>query len=120
MTKIFNRSSEKTKRKQLRCNMPEPEVILWSRLQKSLLKGHKFRRQHGIDRYVVDFCCPKAKLVIEIDGDSHFNDESQKYDQIRSDYIQALGIKVVRFTNHEIRRNLDGVIETIEKVLCQN
>ena len=117
MTIIFNRQSDKEKRRQLRDNMPEAEVILWSRLQRKTLRGHKFRRQYGIGRYVVDFYCPKLKLAIEIDGDSHFTDQAQEYDREREAYIQSLGLKVIRFTNLEVRNNLCAVLEAIEKLV---
>lgn len=97
--------------------MPAPEVILWSYLRNKMLAGHRFRRQYGIDRYVVDFYCPKAKLVIEIDGDSHFNEESQEYDRIRDDYVKSLGMHVIRFTNRDVCENLDGVLQKIKKLL---
>jgi len=118
VTVIFNRQSEKEKRRQLRQNMPEAEVILWSHLQGKALRGYKFRRQYGIGRYVVDFYCAKVKLVIEIDGDSHFTDEAEKYDCQREVYIQSLGLKVIRFTNLEIRNNLEQVLEAIEKLVA--
>ena len=117
MTTVFNRQSEKEKRRHLRKNMPETEVILWSCLKKKELDGYKFRRQYGIDRYVVDFYCPKAKLVIEIDGDSHFTDEAAEYDRQREIFIQSLGIRIIRFTNLEIRTNINGVLQAITGVL---
>jgi very-short-patch-repair endonuclease len=69
---LFNRFSDNSKRKELRLNMPKAEVVLWSRLKGKQLKGLKFRRQYGVGPYVVDFCCPELKLVIEVDGGSHF------------------------------------------------
>jgi len=72
MTKIFNRTDEEFKRKILRRNMPQAEVILWSKLRNKALKGYKFRRQYSIERFVIDFYCPQLKLAIEVDGDSHF------------------------------------------------
>ena len=97
--------------------MPAPEVILWAHLRSKMLEGYRFRRQYGIDRYVVDFYCPKAKLALEIDGDSHFNNESQNYDRVRDEYVEALGIRVLRFTNREICENLNGVLQVIQNYL---
>ena len=114
MTVIFNRQSDKEKRRQLRNSMPETEVILWSRLQRKTIRGYKFRRQYGIVRYVVDFYCPTLKLAIEIDGDSHFTDQAQEYDREREAYIQSLGLKVIRFRNLEVRNNLNQVLRVIE------
>lgn len=97
--------------------MPDAEKILWSRLQRKQFFGYRFRRQYGISRYVVDFYCPKAKLVIELDGDSHFNDTAERYDKVREDYIKALGLRVVRFRNDETRKQLMEVLETILNAL---
>ena len=117
MTIIFNRQPDKTKRRQLRQRMPAAEVILWSYLKGKALGGYKFRRQYGIGRYVVDFYCPKAKLVIEIDWDSHFTDDAKEYDRQREAFIHSLGIEVVRFTNLEVCRNMDEVLQRILRVL---
>ena len=114
MTVVFNRQPDREKRRQLRRNMPEAEIILWSHLQRKTLGGYKFRRQYGIGRYVADFYCPKLRLVIEIDGDSHFTDQAEEYDRQREAYIQSLGLKVVRFTNLEVRNNLNEVLQSIE------
>ena len=67
----------------------------------------------SIGRYVVDFYCPSAKLVIELDGESHESKESQKYDKIREDFIKELGLKVIRFKNKDVRENLTQVLDTI-------
>ena len=117
MTNIFNRFSETLKRRRLRRNASEVETILWSCLRKKALGNFKFRRQYGIGRYVVDFYCPSIKLVIEVDGDSHFSSEAQEYDRLREVYILSLGIKIIRFTNLEIQKNIDGVISRIAEEL---
>jgi len=117
MTTIFNKYRERDKRKQLRSVMPVAEKILWSKLRAKQIYGHRFRRQYSIGRYVVDFCCPQANLVIELDGDSHFTNQAQQYDQQRTEYIRSLGMKVIRFTNLEIKENLYGVLDQIVKEL---
>ena len=78
MANIFNRTSEKGKRKQLRKTMPEAEVILWSRLKNKQLAETKFRRQYSVGKYVVDFYCAEKKLAIELDGESHFVEGAQE------------------------------------------
>jgi very-short-patch-repair endonuclease len=117
MTYIFNNHSQKAIRQRLRHQMPAPEVILWSCLKKKTLSGYKFRRQYGIDRYIVDFYCPKAKLAIELDGDSHFTEEAREYDHQRQMFIESLGIKVIRFTNLDICKNLNGALWMIDQAL---
>lgn len=90
------------------------EIILWSKLKNNQINNRKFRRQHGIGNYIVDFFCPEIKLVIEVDGADHFFDEkSEKYDFERQKYLEKQGLKVIRFTNAEIRDNLNGVLEVI-------
>ena len=96
--------------------MPEAEVILWSKLQRKQLGGYKFRRQYGVGRYSVDFYCPKLKLAIEVDGDSHFREDATERDTRRQLYIEQFDVEVVRFTNDDIRSNLDGVLTAIENL----
>ena len=117
MSRIFNWKSNKKIRRKLRNNMPDAEVLLWSELQNKQLKGLKFRRQQGIGPYVVDFYCPEFKLAIELDGDSHFNDEKiYKHDQKRQKYIESFGIKFLRFTNENVYKNLGFVLS---EILCE-
>jgi very-short-patch-repair endonuclease len=80
--------------------------------------GFKLRRQHVIAPYIVDFYCEEAKLVIEIDGDSHADLEQHAYDQRRSAYLHAQGFRVIRFTNEDINLHLAGVLERIVEA-CQ-
>ena len=114
MTSIFNKTSEKAKRRDLRHNMPSPEIILWPHLQNKGMNGYKFRRQYSIVHYVVDFYCPALKLAIELDGDSHFvSDDEVVYDRERQKSIEGLGIRFLRFTNDEVLDNLDNVLRKI-------
>ena len=115
MTKVFNLKSGKQTRRSLRKSMPDAEVILWSKLRRRQVGGHKFRRQFGVGRYSVDFYCPKLKLGIEVDGDSHFLPGAKEKDSRRQSYIEQCGIRILRFTNDEVRTNLDGVLERIEE-----
>ena len=110
--RTFNLKYQKQIRSQLRTNMPKPEEILWQRIRRKQL-GVKFRRQHGIGRYIVDFYCPELNLVIEIDGDSHFSDEGKEKDTIRDAFMEALGIKVLRFTNEEVMKQTESVLERL-------
>jgi very-short-patch-repair endonuclease len=113
--KIFNRQKQKPQRQELRGNMPMPEKILWAQIRNQQL-GVKFRRQHGIGRYIADFYCAELKLVIELDGDSHYQEGGQEYDQIRDAFMHALGLTVLRFTNRDVMNNLDGVLAVIKSV----
>jgi len=113
MTKIFNRRQDKEKRRYLRKNMTKAEVLLWLQLKNRQVRGQRFLRQYGVDRYVVDFYCPKLKLAIEVDGESHFVDGAQEYDRARQAEIEALGITFLRFMNTDIYENLGGVLQAI-------
>ena len=115
MTEFFNRSSEKDLRRRLRKEMPRAEVILWSRLRRGQLRGHRFRRQSSIGPFCVDFYCFQSKLAIELDGDSHFTPEAKSYDARRQHSIESFGIREPRFTNVELYDNLDGVVEAIAR-----
>lgn len=107
VTKIYNKSPEKQKRKRLRNQMPSAEVVLWSRLRKREISGFKFRRQYGVGPYVVDFYCPELKLAVELDGDSHFQEGATEYDGNRQETIEQLGIRFLRFTNLDVYKNLN-------------
>lgn len=112
-TKIFNKSQYKIRRQELRNNMTEPEKKLWQILRNKQM-GIKFRRQHGIGHYIADFYCPELKMVIEIDGESHFSEESKDSDKIRDDFMLSLGIKTIRLKNNDIMKNIDGVYQYIK------
>lgn len=116
MKQIFNSKHLLQKRRRLRKNLTPQEIVLWSRLRCEQM-GCKFRRQHSIGNYIVDFYCPEKKLIIEIDGTQHKRIKDTKYDAKRTQYFEFLGIKVLRFWNNEINSNLNGVILKIEEVL---
>lgn len=116
MRKIFNTKALLVKRVRLRNSMTPQEIILWSRLRREQL-GCKFRRQHAIGNYIVDFYCSKKKLIVELDGWQHTREKDTRYDAKRTLYFENLGLKVVRFWNSEINNNLDGVILKIEEHL---
>lgn len=97
----------------LRKNMTEAEIALWARIRKKQLKDKQFYRQKNVGDYIVDFYCPAAKLIIELDGDQHYTDEGLKKDEIRDRFLKRLGFRVLRFSSSEALTNLDGVIETI-------
>ena len=113
----FNKKELKGLRQNLRNNMPPAERILWGKLKGKQLGGFKFRRQHSIDEFILDFYCPKARLAIEIDGDSHFESENAKNDSERTRKIELQGPKILRFTNTEIYESLEGVLDQILKHL---
>jgi len=104
-------------KRRLRSDMTGPETRLWSRLRARQLQGLKFRRQHGIGPYIVDFYCPEQSLVIEVDGDSHADVDQMLKDQLRDRYFQSLVLRVIRYFNDDIVKNLDGVLEDLAEKL---
>lgn len=88
------------------------EAILWHKLRNRQLR-FKFRRQHPIYRFIVDFYCAEAKLLIEVDGESHMEPDQEIYDKARTEYLENLGYKVIRFTNDDVKYNLQAVAEVI-------
>ncbi len=93
--------------------MTKAEIVLWSKLKGKQLNGLKFRRQCSINNYIVDFYCPELKLAIEIDGDVHAYNSRIVYDKKRQKEIEALGIKVLRYTNNDVIQNIEGVLYDI-------
>ena len=101
--------------RELRQPLTPQENKVWQRVRRKQLYGLKFRRQHPIFRFILDFYCPQYKLVIEIDGHSHFEPEQHRYDQARTEWLEQRGLRVIRFTNREVETNLEGVLMTIAR-----
>ncbi len=99
--KIFSRAKE------LRHNQTDTEAKLWTYLRAHRLAKFGFRRQHAIGNYIVDFCAPRAKLIIELDGSQHL--DQQEYDNKRTAFLEAQGYKVLRFWNNEVLNDIEGV-----------
>jgi very-short-patch-repair endonuclease len=114
---IYNRPRQKRIRQYLRNTASDAERLLWSSLKGSQLSGYKFRRQQGIGQYVVDFYCPSKKVAIEIDGATHWTKVEQQRDHERQCSIEALGIRVLRFTNEDVYTNKVGIMDMILAVL---
>jgi very-short-patch-repair endonuclease len=98
--------------RELRQPQTAAEATLWRHLRNRNLE-YKFRRQHPIESFIVDFYCAEAKLLIEVDGETHFQKTQIEYDQARTEHLERLGYKVIRFTNDDIRYNINIVISKI-------
>ena len=109
---LFNRTETLLKRRQLRKDQTDAERLLWSRLRGKAL-GLKFFRQYGIGSYIADFYSPAVKLVVELDGGQHYTEDGLAYDKVREEYMAAVGVKTVRFSNVEVLTDLDGVLHSI-------
>jgi very-short-patch-repair endonuclease len=99
--------------RRLRNEMTDAERLLWSKIKGKQLKGFQVYRQKPIGRFVVDFYCPKAKLVIELDGGQHYSEAILAKDESRDRYMERVGLKVLRFSDRDVFENLPGVLEEI-------
>jgi very-short-patch-repair endonuclease len=101
--------------KRLRGRMTQAEILLWDKLKNKQFKGYKFRRQHPIHHFIVDFYCHELKLIIEIDGKYHDSEEQKSKDINRSELLAFQGLREIRFTNEEIINTLDFVLKKLEE-----
>lgn len=99
-----------------RIDMTDGEEAMWSQLRNNQL-GVRFRRQHIIGDYIVDFVCLKKHLIIEIDGEYHYSEEQQHEDEIRTQYLSGIGFRVIRFSNAEVIGNIESVVHRIKQEL---
>jgi very-short-patch-repair endonuclease len=100
-----------------RLNNTPAEAALWEAIRLKKLDGFRFRNQHAIGAYVVDFYCHEAKLAVEVDGEYHAEPNQKEYDEDRTMRIEAAGVKILRFTNHEVLTNLEAVLVKIRVCL---
>ncbi|HKY64703.1 MAG TPA: endonuclease domain-containing protein [bacterium] len=114
MTKLQGKKAFRPLRQKLRQKlrqwMTSAEQILWRRLKAKRFFNLKFRRQHGIGPYIVDFYCAEKNLVVEIDGDVHAKPDKVKNDQEREAYLRKLNVKICRYCNFDVLKNLEGVL----------
>ncbi|MEM8557855.1 MAG: endonuclease domain-containing protein [Bacteroidota bacterium] len=108
-----NRSHQKQTRQHLRSHGTSAEAVLWVFLQRRQLRGRKFRRQHGIGPYIVDFYCRAESLVIELDGGVHDTPERTAYDAERQRHLEAEGLRVLRFRNEAVFADVHAVLDII-------
>ena|GEM_PF-1011510 len=106
--------------KDLRKELTPAETKLWNQLRAKRLGGYRFRRQHPIGKFIADFACVKSKVVIEVDGDSHFTEAAQARDEIRSDFIKSKGWTIFRCTNLDIYNNMSGTPDSLLAALTRS
>ena len=114
---IHNLKSLNERRRELRRNLTPAEALLWACLRKSQLDGKKFRRQHSIGPYIVDFFCPECRVIVELDGAGHTGMLNVDRDDNRTKFLEKFGIEVLRFENKEVFENRERVVEAIRAVL---
>lgn len=111
--RLHNKPDIKTFRKELRNKATPAEIALWNMLKHSQLDGRKFRRQHSIDKFILDFYCPAERLAIELDGEGHFTAEGKAYDAARTAHLKEHGILEIRFENFLVLQEPDEVMANI-------
>ncbi|MGA2407143.1 MAG: DUF559 domain-containing protein [Bacteroidales bacterium] len=116
---LFNRKELGEYRKTLRKNLTSAEASLWNLLKGRRVSGYKFRRQHSIGKYIVDFCCPQEMLIIELDGNVHGEYHQIVKDEFRDNYLKNLGFTILRFENKRVFQDPEFVINEIRKCLSE-
>jgi len=115
MKYLFNDPDLKHRRKVLRKNQTDAEKVFWSHVRNRQFHGMKFLRQYSVGPYILDFYCPEIKTAIELDGGQHNESGEKAYDAVRSEYLQAQGIDVLRFWDHEVLLDMQGVLAKVEE-----
>ena len=113
--RLHNKPESATRRRKLRRNLTPAEATLWKALKNSNLQGRKFRRQHSVGPYILDFYCVEEWLAVELDGEVHRNDAAAAYDHNRKLYLSQAGIKVIRFENFLVFEDIHYVMHRIER-----
>ena len=103
--------------KRLRRPMTPPEARLWTRVRAHRLQGYKFRRQHPVGAYILDFYCAAARLAVEVDGRGHEHPDRIAHDRRRTRWLATQGIRVIRIAAHDVRDELEGVLSFIARVV---
>lgn len=111
--KVIYNGDLKSNARTLRKGMTEAEIKLWYAIRMNQLEGFQFYRQRIMGNYIVDFYCPGAKLVIEVDGSQHYESQQIEEDKKRDRYLNIRGFKVLRFNDNEVLTNIEGVLESI-------
>ena len=114
MGKIFNKGELTEFRRELRHSLTPAEAKLWTYLQNKKL-GRKFRRQHSVGNYIVDFYCASERLATELDGDGHFTEEALIYDKVRTAFLEQYNIRVLRFENYKVFDSIEKVLDEIKQ-----
>ena len=110
-------SRKRGQAKALRRGMTRAELLLWRYLKAHHLDGMQFRRQTPLGPYVADFCCHRARLIVELDGETHDFQERQSHDAMRDRWLKTQGYRVFRFTNDDVLKNIEGVVTAIAGAL---
>lgn len=113
---LCNDPTLKQRRRDLRRHQTDAEKAFWAHLRNKQFYGLKFFRQYSVGPYILDFYCPNLNLAVELDGGQHNQCENKEYDAVRSEYLKARGIEVMRFWDHEVLLDMESVLSAILKV----
>lgn len=116
MSQIHNNKIFRERRVELRNKSTPSENLFWNELRNSKL-GVKFKRQHSIGGYILDFYCAEKKLIVELDGEIHNKREVKEYDQVRDKFFKELGYKIIRFLNVEIESNIQLTLKKLQSLI---
>ena len=111
---LHNDPSLKDRRRELRRNQTEAERVFWAHVRNRQFYERKFFRQYSFGPYILDFYCPTLKLAVELDGGQHDLPDARAYDSARSEYLQAHGIEVLRFWNHDVLEQIQSVLDKLD------
>jgi very-short-patch-repair endonuclease len=117
MSKLIYGDYLKPYARKLRSNLTDAERLLWQRIRRKQILETQFFRQRAIKNFIVDFYAPKARLVVELDGGQHFEDENLKKDKVRDAYLRKMGLLILRFDNNQVMTELECVLEEIYRVI---
>jgi very-short-patch-repair endonuclease len=119
MGRLYNTHDHHQYRRYLRTHQTHGEEVMWFNLRQRRMLGYRFRRQQGIGPFIVDFYCHTLRLAIEIDGASHESHEAMRYDRWRQSQLEKLEIRMLRFTDEELRGNVENVLRKIEAAIAR-
>jgi len=112
---LCNDPTLKNRRRELRKNQTDVEKAFWAHVRNRQFHGIKFFRQYSVDPYILDFYCPDKKLAVELDGGQHNQPENRDYDTVRSEYLNNLGIEVLRFWNNEVLLDIKSALAIVKE-----
>ena len=117
MKSLHNNPALKDHRRKLRHSQTDAEKAFWSHVRSKQFHGKRFLRQYSVGSYILDFYCPELRLAIELDGGQHNETDGKAYDAVRSEFLQAQDIDVLRFWNNDVLQNIQGVLGKMEVVM---
>jgi very-short-patch-repair endonuclease len=114
---LHNSPELKDNRRELRHNQTDAEKAFWNKVRSRQFHGKRFLRQYGVGSYILDFYCPELRLAVELDGGQHNETGGKEHDAVRSEFLLAQDIDVLRFWNHDVLQNMHGVLSRMEEII---